>query len=527
MSLDPAIVQEANEEFLSNHPERNGELITKQEVRTRPDLVREWSDLYRNKKQDKELEEEYWQRPKKWDEEYTSTDFSQDLALPAVIPNPSMPALPCTPSDHDIQPLQEKVECDFDKLKIKCLHCSDADKEVSHRSFSDISYWFEKDGLCWSLPPSPPGSRKVQDKKVFQMISNANAGGNAGTWKGGVLDKLSVEVESSVGSCGKQKHHRIRVDGGAVSDVAQDKLEVELPSRDSFVPAAWGTLLIARALERFFFPKNQVGVYSLIVESCGYRTDGKPCFKNLALAIEVFPGDQYELSIELPARTSGSQSSGQKKKLSSQDYSRTASKSQSEDFGRELESKSEKTDYDHKGMETGFGETHKIAAPSLTYEEKDSTDSIPETTDSGGTPSVAMSTGQSLTFKVNGSDYSSSLSVGDLIEKLLQYEETLRNIKDLIQDFQPGIGWMIEQDWTFLKGQLNIQWSYKESHDNTVFSWWQGEVDIVLASYTLKFSFGISKKVWGVGLVVRLFAKGEFDIKGQLSAEATLSLIHI
>jgi len=222
--------------------------------------------------------------------------------------------------------------------------------------------------------------------------------------------------------------------------------------------------------------------YMVSVTSCGNRL-GAPANGGGGLTVEVYPADQYQLKVSIPA----------KGKVA---YSRARTITSSDDPG-------EVNITDSSKLEGNIG--------GLSFERSDEF-----STDDGLTLKDEMKyEPQELTFEFNHNGQSGddvSVNITKLLKMLESAKEAIKALKDFLHDWVPQAGFKFEFSLSFFAGDIALAWGYKEHTDWRVFYCLSGKFGLKIFSIDLSLSFGIQVP----GLLVRI----EGTVGGELVLES-------
>jgi hypothetical protein len=223
--------------------------------------------------------------------------------------------------------------------------------------------------------------------------------------------------------------------------------------------------------------------YIVSASTCGNRPGGKPNTGGM-LTVEVFPADQYQLSVSIPAR-------GRLSYERARTYNPAAN---SDDLDVTDSSK----------LEGNLG--------ALSFERSDELSS-----DKGLTLKDEIkykSQDVTFNFKHNGqSGDDVSANISKILKMLEDAKIAIEEIKDFIRDWVPQAGFKFEFGLSFLSGTITLAWGYKENKDWRVYYGLSGKFLLKVFEIDLTLSFGIKVPA----LLVRV--EGTVGGSAELSSE--------
>jgi hypothetical protein len=242
--------------------------------------------------------------------------------------------------------------------------------------------------------------------------------------------------------------------------------------------------LAGQIFQRYFTFTTPPARYLVSVESCGFRDAGTPVGSG-SLAVVVYPYDQYSLTLSVPA-------------LKSVSYSRSATlqladgKQTSETERTYLSETKTKTTHeiDADGMVTDSRQTEAYG-----YSVKHSTSSATlddgsKLTVSSAEVSKAETDRPSVSLKKNGAAEDVSVTLSKLLQILTDVETALDEIRSLVKDWVPQVGFKFDVSAEFFSGTASMTWGWQEYKDYRAYFGWCAEIDISVFKVALSVSFG-------------------------------------
>jgi len=209
--------------------------------------------------------------------------------------------------------------------------------------------------------------------------------------------------------------------------------------------------------ERYIAWGIQPAAYLVSATSCGIRPGGTPKTRG-TLTAEVFPADQYQLSLSVPA-------------MGKVSYTRE----------RTTVSSGETTD-------TSTAEAQLGSDTATVTDTTDTATGITVTDEDIKTVPQKLQ----FEFKHNGqSGDDITVNINNLLRILSSAQEAVKAIKDVLHEWVPQVGFKFEFDLSFLAGQIVMAWGYKEYTDWRVYYGLSAKFSLTFFEISLTFSFGI------------------------------------
>jgi hypothetical protein len=221
------------------------------------------------------------------------------------------------------------------------------------------------------------------------------------------------------------------------------------------------------------------------------------------LTVEVFPANQYQLTLSIPPLGKASYTKESSTNVATGDNTTTTT-----------------TTGKTGGSESVVGTT------------TDSTDAetgITVTDDDIKTVPDKLQ----FDFKINGQSSDVSVDITKLLTILQNIQKTIVDIQQLIKNWVPQVGFKFEFSLSFFAGQIMLAWGYKENTDWQTYYGLSAKFSLTVFSISLTLSFGIQMP----GLLARvegtvtgtasLATEFDFNAPGQPIAPSVTATIDI
>ena len=270
------------------------------------------------------------------------------------------------------------------------------------------------------------------------------------------------------------------------------------------------------------FGKDRMASFSASIESCGVR-DGAEATHTLTGRVEAWPNDTFELTVKIPPFRQIKKSEAAHRAIGSGDRTRSSSRSDSRNFGRDGSSKSweyttNKRTGDQHGSQSssttkgGVTETdtykggrkkgEEFAETGFTVSERGALTTRTETvTQARGSDEVKFSgsttAAQAVSLKHNGTEVDITKSINSIVALARDIKTTFDNFKNAV----PKIGWQADLDISILEGSITGRWGITPTpapqHARlwTVQSYYELQVDVKIFYIKAEIGFGVDFKI--------------------------------
>lgn len=413
-----------------------------------------------------------------------SNSLSGTLNPPAVPASPGSPgSSPMGPSlfmptsngkEGPNLPSQTTVECYYEKVVIKCSHCggkglggdledgSAIDRQA--RKFAELEFSCENYKVKSSLDDKLRGAKRSFPPDRFEVVAATKDQVDVSIIGHplGKADTIKIELRGADKKCSQEKHHHLIVIDDEKNKVLTRKESATSISFDAYpkspaVPFggflakstggaakiegasttaagyAGSVLEILYYLWTFFRDPRS---YTVIADACPYRKDND--YKKVlggfwSLPVDVYPSDAFKFSVSTDPKFKGKGSSDSKTDDESSSKAETDSVLQTIIKSASLKRNDEELIKDAIHQRTG------MANALLKW----------------------------------------GVRILNLIEVAHAWENKL-----------PKVGFWMDYDYSFLKGDIQVQWAWKEADDHTVFFWLKGVVSLTLFDGKIAVNWG-------------------------------------
>jgi hypothetical protein len=282
----------------------------------------------------------------------------------------------------------------------------------------------------------------------------------------------------------------------AESPETQDTLTFSRPpmSGDGELPGFWPVLNSIFQCGSETFP--------IEAQCCGVPgKQGGEEVESLEATIEVFPDDQYSLSLEIPALLKPD-SLTYETKTSGWETEKDRKEKQVDEAGEEAsdlyKSSQDLQDIGSEGEFKQFAED--LTKKQLQIEDETWSDQL----------SVKLTqTDGARTYEAPVDD------LIRLVKMILSAEYAFKQIQNWVDNFQVGPGVQLEFNVQFFAGTIEADWGYTEFLDDRVFFAYGGSVELVLVKAELKLSAGW-RTAGCADLLIVLSGEGSIGIKAKI-----------
>jgi hypothetical protein len=304
----------------------------------------------------------------------------------------------------------------------------------------------------WSFVPDPPqGSKRAVCLTGVSGVSKQPKLQVVGDRPGA---KATTQIRVYVypwASCGAS-HALVTAmgpDGTDVEKVFSSQNTFDFPvSRYQSTNAA---LALFERLITIGLPPNS---YIVSATSCGNRGNGRPAYTGGNLNVEVYPADQYQLTLSIPPLS---------KKTYSLDKDFTAKTTTATTTSVDGDESTSTTDEMRNDTRR-----HHITYKQAKADEK---------------PKIEL--------KRNGQADDVSVSINKLFGILQEINKAMAAIQKLLHDWVPQVGFKFEYELAFLSGKVMIACGWKEWTDWRVYYAFSAGISITLIKISLNVSFGL------------------------------------
>ncbi|MBX3274197.1 MAG: hypothetical protein KF729_28275 [Sandaracinaceae bacterium] len=406
------------------------------------------------------------------------------------------------PRDDEIRP------CDFETVAIAC----------SHERSGDFRFWRDAAGLDHHNLAPPPGGGIAS--KILEVVADH-------TDKG--ADEISVKLEGGPGYTCSSRHPKITVSSQVGADQvfegetsakfkakSRPLLGIGMASRSPFSVIAF-----------FFFRDAEVNRYTIDVQACGVRSGGEIGFGRSQIVLKAYPSDVYQLAVSIPSLKKAKlerSATAYRDKLVFEAKDETT-----KGLAGEKETDKRQVTVSGSGVKTKDEYSFATRDGKLTettttdhgwgFKQPESETELKESKD--GVDGLAKEIGASLTLKRNGKDVEEAAYLGKMVKAIFEIEKEVKSIQDFIKKFQPSVGFKFSLELEVFKGDLKLDWGYKEWKDHTVYRWWKFSIEMTLIKIALELKFGIEFRIWKFGIDLCVYGKITLDAKVSGSKEST------
>ncbi len=405
-------------------------------------------------------------------------------------------------------PADEVILCDFERVGVTC----------GHERAGPFEFW--RDGAGTDLHNLKPPAGGGVASRIIELVADF-------TDKG--ADEVTIALTGGPGYACSRNHPKITVASQVgTPEIFEGKTTAKFKAKSR---ALLGVGMLSRSpfsvIAFFFFRDAEINRYTVDVQACGVRAGGATGFGRSQVVLKAYPSDEYQLSITIPSLKKASlerKATAYRDKLvfeRKNETTRGLAGEQTVDgrkvtvsgSGVEVEDEYSFATRDGKLSETtttdhgwGFGDPSK----STKFDESKE-----------GVDGLVKEIGASLKLKRNGKELEEAAELGKMVKTIFEIEKEVKSIKDFIQNFAPSVGFKFALDIEVFKGELKLDWGYKEWKDHTVYRWWKFSIEMTLIEIALELKFGIEFKIWRFGIELCVYGKLTLDCKVSGEKEST------
>ena len=255
-------------------------------------------------------------------------------------------------------------------------------------------------------------------------------------------------------------------------------------------------------LSLFWLADTSPSTFWVRVETCGRNADGKSVTRDLAVPIEVYPEDEFEVKLTIPPmgvikkekKTSVVHADG--KTHTQQEYTSTKGKGTSLTKQQKNTCKSIKIKGED-GKYRADGEAER--------KQKTSTDDVKFTITRKG-------------YATNGDPLNIAFDLGKMLRGVKALADKIAEVNDLLENkvkIQAQAGFGFEWSGSLFGLTISGDWGYKEHTDHRVFFGYSAKLKGTLIKLSAGLNFGVEFKILGKGLTAKITG----TISGSLALE--------